>query len=350
MRHEIAYRPTFAQLRAELQPGEAILAESGAMLSHSQGIEVETGMRGGLVQSLKRSVFGGESFFLNRFVAREPGSVTFAPRLPGDLVQRELGHEPLFVQSSSFLAGSPEVELDTKFGGFRTFFAGEGLFLLRLTGPGEAFLSSFGAIDEVRLPPGERFTVDTGHVVAFESSIPYSVRRVGGLASTVLSGEGLVVEFEGPGTVWTQSRSPDAFLSWIASNVSPGGGAVVPVDYSSEPASDDASSGGPFAAGAAGSSGGNAAQNAGQSPKPRRARSGGRRGGTGSRRGTGSRGGRGKTGSGGKRGGSRSGRTGKTGSGRAGTGNGGRSRAGTREGGSRGPTGRSGGRSGTKNR
>ena len=191
-------------------------------------------MRGGFVQSLKRSVFGGESFFLNRFIAREPGSVTFAPRLPGDVIERDLGTEPLFVQSSSFLAGTPGVEIDTKFGGFKTFFAGEGLFLLRLTGPGRAFLSSFGAIDEIRLGAGEEYVVDTGHVVAFESSIPYSVRRVGGLASTVLSGEGLVVEFEGPGTVWTQSRSPDAFLSWIAANAPSGTGAVVPVDYSSD--------------------------------------------------------------------------------------------------------------------
>ncbi len=202
------------------------------MLGHTRGIDIETGMGGGFLQSLKRSVLGGESFFLNRFVAREPGSVTFAPRLPGDVIARDLGTEPLFVQSSSFLAGTPEVELDTKFGGFRTFFAGEGLFLLRLTGPGSAFLSSFGAIDEVPLRSGEQFVVDTGHVVAFESSTRYSVRRVGGLASTVLSGEGLVVEFEGPGTVWTQSRSPDAFLSWISANVS--GGGVVPVDYSSD--------------------------------------------------------------------------------------------------------------------
>ena len=227
MRHEISYRPTFAQLHVSLDRGEAVRAESGAMLGHTPGIDIETGASGGFLGSLKRSVFGGESFFLNTFAAREPGSVTFAPRLPGDVVERDLGYEPLFVQSSSFLAGTPAVDLDTKFGGFRTFFAGEGLFLLRLTGPGSAFLSSFGAIDEVPLAAGERVVVDTGHVVAFDASVDYTVRRVGGLKSTLLSGEGLVVEFEGPGTVWTQSRSPDAFLDWIAANVSQGG-AVVP--------------------------------------------------------------------------------------------------------------------------
>ena len=234
MRHEITYRPTFAQLEVLLEQGETVRAEAGAMLGHSQGIDIQTGTRGGFVQSLKRSVFGGESFFLNDFTAREPGSVTFAPRLPGDLIPREVGDEPLFVQSSSFLAGTTGIDIDTKFGGFKSFFAGEGLFLLRITGRGTAFLSSFGAIDERRLAPGERYVVDTGHVVAFEASLPYSVRRVGGLRSTVLSGEGLVVEFEGPGTIWTQSRSPDAFLSWIASNMPSRGGAVVPMDYSSD--------------------------------------------------------------------------------------------------------------------
>ena len=228
MRHEISYRPTFAQLQVSLDAGEAIRAEAGAMLGHTAGIDVETGTSGGLLGSLKRSVLGGESFFVNTFAARAPGSVTFAPRLPGDVVERRLGRESLFVQSSSFLAGTPGVELDTQFGGFRSFFAGEGLFLLRLTGHGTAFLSSFGAIDEVPLGAGERYVVDTGHVVAFDAAVDYSVRQVGGLKSTLLSGEGLVVEFDGPGTVWTQSRSPDAFLDWIASNVS-SGGAVVPV-------------------------------------------------------------------------------------------------------------------------
>ncbi len=268
MRHEISYRPTFAQLHVSLDRGEAVRAEAGAMLSHTAGIDIETGTSGGLLGSLKRSVLGGESFFLNTFAARDPGSVTFAPRLPGDVIERDLGYEPLFVQSSSFLAGTPSVDLDTKFGGFRTFFAGEGLFLLRLTGPGSAFLSSFGAIDEVPLAAGERVVVDTGHVVAFESSVDYSVRQVGGLKSTLLSGEGLVVEFEGPGTVWTQSRSPDAFLDWIVSNV-PQGGAVVPVGGAG-PGSSPAGAGGGDGGGAGGGGGGAPpAQGADQNPGPR---------------------------------------------------------------------------------
>nr|WP_205254572.1 MULTISPECIES: TIGR00266 family protein [Halorussus] len=352
MRHEISYRPTFAQLSVSLDRGEAVRAEAGAMLSHTAGIDVRTGTDGGLLGSLKRSVFGGESFFLNTFEAREPGSVTFAPRLPGDVIERDLGYEPLFVQSSSFLAGTPSVDLDTKFGGFRTFFAGEGLFLLRLAGPGSAFLSSFGAIDEVPLAAGERVVVDTGHVVAFEASVDYSVRRVGGLRSTLLSGEGLVVEFEGPGTVWTQSRSPDAFLDWIVSNV-PHGGAVVPVGDVG-PGSSSAGVGGGGGSGEAARQGGG--QPPGSGPAAGRGRANGGKSGPESPKRRGSTfevtrgGGRGRSGSRGAGGrNATDGGAGKAGAGRNRNGrasgvNGGSSSGGDSKGGSTGPSRRSGGK------
>jgi uncharacterized protein (TIGR00266 family) len=185
------------------------------MVSHTTGIDIQTSANGGLFKSLKRSVLGEESFFVNTFTASEPGSVTLAPALPGDVAHYDLSAETLYVQSSSYLAADDDIEVDTEFGGGRTFFGGEGLFLLTLTGTGPAFLSSYGAIDTVELDAGERYVVDTGHIVAFEETVDFSVRQVAGLKSTLFSGEGLVCEFEGPGTVWTQSRSPDAFLSWL---------------------------------------------------------------------------------------------------------------------------------------
>jgi len=121
----------------------------------------------------------------------------------------------LLVQSGSYLAADTGLSLDTSFGGGRTFFGGEGLFLLELDGQGDVFLSSYGAIQEVTLDPGEEYVVDTGHVVAFEGSTDFSVNRVGGLKSTLFSGEGLVCRFTGPGRVWLQSRSQDALLSWL---------------------------------------------------------------------------------------------------------------------------------------
>ena len=211
----IDHRPSFALLTVDLQAGEAVRAEAGAMVAKDDGIDVETGASGGLLGSLKRSVLGGESFFQNTFTAESAGSVSLAPALPGDVVRHDLAEETLYVQSGSYLASDPSIGLDTSFGGAKTFFGSEGLFLLELTGSGPAFLASYGAIQERDLDPGERYTVDTGHIVAFEGSASFDVRRVGGLKSTLFSGEGLVCEFEGPGRVWLQSRSQDAFLSWL---------------------------------------------------------------------------------------------------------------------------------------
>jgi uncharacterized protein (TIGR00266 family) len=211
----IDHRPSFALLTVDLETGEAIRSEAGAMVSHDDGIAVETGASGGLLGSLKRSVLGGESFFQNTFTAEAAGSVSLAPPLPGDIVREDLADDTLYIQSGSYLASHPDMELDTKFGGAKTFFGSEGLFLLSLTGTGPAFMASYGAIHERNLDAGEQFTVDTGHIVAFDASASFDVRRVGGLKSTLFSGEGLVCEFEGPGRVWLQTRSQDAFLSWL---------------------------------------------------------------------------------------------------------------------------------------
>ncbi|WP_439028512.1 TIGR00266 family protein [Haloarchaeobius sp. DT45] len=216
MEHEIRNRPSYALLDVDLAAGESLMAEAGALVSHTDGIDISTARgEGGLFKSVKRSVLGGESFFRNTYTAETPGHVTLAPALPGDVVAHELTGETLFVQAGSYLASAPSLDVDTKFGGARSFLGGEGFFLLELTGEGPVFLSSYGAVESVDLEAGERYTIDSGHVVAFEGTTSYDVRRVGGLKSTLFSGEGLVVDFEGPGTVWLQTRSEDAFLAWL---------------------------------------------------------------------------------------------------------------------------------------
>jgi uncharacterized protein (TIGR00266 family) len=215
MHHEIDYRPSFALLTLSLDAGESVRAEAGAMVSYSDGVTVETKANGGLLGSLKRSVMGGESFFQNTFSTETGGEVTLAPPLAGDVVEHELDDAAIMIQSGSYMASHPDIELDTKFGGGRSFFGGEGLFLLKATGTGPVYLSSYGAIHEVDLVEGERYTVDTGHIVAFEESARFDVERVGGLKSTLFSGEGLVCTFTGPGKVWLQTRSQDALLAWL---------------------------------------------------------------------------------------------------------------------------------------
>jgi uncharacterized protein (TIGR00266 family) len=199
-----------------LDPGEQIRVEAGSMVSMSEGMTIETKMQGGLLKSLARSVLGGESFFVNLYCApAQGGEITVAPALPGDLTVLELAGDALMVQSGAFVASATTIDTNAAWGGAKTFFASEGLIMLRAEGSGPLILGSYGAIHELNLEAGQTYTVDTGHLVAFSANIGFRVRRVGGLRSTLLSGEGLVVDLTGPGRVLMQTRSADAFLSWL---------------------------------------------------------------------------------------------------------------------------------------
>jgi len=215
MQTEVLYRPSYSLTRVQLEPGEQVRVEAGAMVSMSDGVNIETHMQGGLLKSLARSVLGGESLFVNTYNAPQGGELTLAPALPGDMFVVEIKNETLMVQSGSFVASALSVELDTAWGGAKTFFASEGLIMLRASGSGTLVLSSYGAIHELNLAAGQKHTVDTGHLVAFSAAIGFHVRQVGGLKSTLFSGEGLVVDLTGPGRVLLQTRSVDAFLAWL---------------------------------------------------------------------------------------------------------------------------------------
>jgi uncharacterized protein (TIGR00266 family) len=160
-------------------------------------------------------MFGGESFFQNTYQAPSGGGeVAVAPPLPGDLLQVNLDSR-LMVQSGSYVASEMGVELDTEWSGAKTFFASEGLIMLRASGRGQLLVSSYGAIHDMELEAGQKHTVDSGHLVAFTEGIDFRVRKVGGIKSTLFSGEGLVVDLTGPGRVLMQSRSTDQFLAWL---------------------------------------------------------------------------------------------------------------------------------------
>lgn len=220
MKVAIDYRPSYSLAIATLEPNEEIRVEAGSMVAMSEGITLETKAAGGLLASLKRSILGGESFFMNTYRApNSGGEIMLAPPLPGDLTVLELQGESLLVQSGAYVASSQGISVDTKFGGARTFFASEGLFLLKCSGTGTLIVSSYGAIHERELTAGETFTVDTGHLVVFAENIGFSVRAVGGIKSTLFSGEGLVVDLAGAGRILMQTRSSDAFLTWLMPQV-----------------------------------------------------------------------------------------------------------------------------------
>ncbi len=226
MQADILYRPSYSMAVVTLVSGEEIRVESGSMVSMTQGMQLKTRVEGGVLRSLQRSLLGGESFFMNIFQAPPGGGqINLAPALPGDMMILNMRNESLLVQSGSYVASSMGIEIDTKWGGARTFFASEGLIMLRASGVGLLLLSSYGAIHPVDLGVGQRYTVDTGHIVAFTEGMGFGVRSIGNVRSTLFSGEGFVVDLVGPGRVYMQTRSEDAFLAWLIPTLRPDQGA-----------------------------------------------------------------------------------------------------------------------------
>ncbi|NIM95406.1 MAG: TIGR00266 family protein [Anaerolineales bacterium] len=216
MQVEILYRPSYSVARVTLDQSEKIQTESGAMVGMSPDMEMETEAKGGVLKSIARSMFGGESFFMNTYTGENDGDrILLAPPLPGDIAVVELQNDSLLVQSGSYLASSEGVQVDTKWSGAKTFFGSEGLVMLRVSGTGTLIISSYGAIHPMELNVSEKYVVDTGHLVSFEEVIGYDVKKVAGWKSTLFSGEGLVAELTGPGKINLQSRSQDSFLSWL---------------------------------------------------------------------------------------------------------------------------------------
>lgn len=215
MQIEILHRPSYSLAVAKLTPNERIRAEAGAMVSMSSSVAIETKAEGGILKSLGRAVLGGESFFQNFFVASaQGGEVTLAPDLPGDLMLIELRGNKLMIQAGSYMASENGVELTAKVS-VKAFMSAEGISMLEASGSGKLLVSSYGAIFDRTIASGEKYIVDTSHLVAFDATMGVTPKTVGGIKSTLFSGEGLVVELTGPGTIYMQTRSPKALIDWI---------------------------------------------------------------------------------------------------------------------------------------
>jgi uncharacterized protein (TIGR00266 family) len=217
--YEIQHAPAYASLKLQLRSNQAVLVESGAMAAMDPWIKMKSKVQGGLMKGLGR-MLGGESLFVSEFVSEgKPGELYVSPGVPGDVQHYYLnGKNSLMVQSSGFVAASPTVTIDTKFQGFKGFFSGESLFLLKATGTGDIWFSSYGAVLEI--PVNGDYVVDTGYVVAFEDTLSYNVEMMGGLSwkglrTGVFGGEGLVCRFSGQGRLWIQSRHLTPLINFL---------------------------------------------------------------------------------------------------------------------------------------
>lgn len=213
MDYEIRGNPDQADVMFSLGPGESILVEAGAMSYMSSHLEATPRLIGGLLKGIARKFLGGESLFLTEYKAPQPGFVAISPTCPGSVLTRQLNGDAMMLTAGSFLACTPQIELSTRFGGLKAFFSGEGAFVVECQGTGQLFFNSYGAVVE-REVKGE-LTVDTGHVVAWEPTLDYEIRGMGGLKQTLLSGEGLVMAFSGAGKIYLQTRYLGGLVSWL---------------------------------------------------------------------------------------------------------------------------------------
>lgn len=215
MDNKIHFAPSYAMAEVTLAQGETLTVESGSMVAMTAGMTIATKIAGSFFGALLRKLLGGESLFVNHYSG--PGKVYVAPPLSGDIILRKLTPgQPLLIQADSYLAHIGDVKLRLRWGGFRTLFGGEGAFLLEASGDGQVWLNCYGALREMDVREGG-LIVDTGHVVAFESSLTYKLTTAGGgLFAAWKSGEGLVFKFAGKGKLWIQSRTEGGLVGWVS--------------------------------------------------------------------------------------------------------------------------------------
>ena len=202
-------------LKVELEPGENVTAEPGAMVYMKGDIEIKTSS-GGILKGIMRSMLGGESFWLNTYRARSQAEIWFAPSLPGDIEALEINGKGLIIQDTSYLAHHGDISIGTAWRGFRGLLAEGELFWLKAEGRGLVWVTSYGGLEKLELKPGERVIVDNFHFVAMDDGMKWKVRKFGGLKSFLFGGEGLVIEVEGPGRLVLQTRSLPPFIGLIS--------------------------------------------------------------------------------------------------------------------------------------
>ncbi len=215
MEYEIVKNP-MGLIQFSMNKGDKVTAEAAAMVFMRGDIETVTRMRkGGFLKSLKAAALGGESFFVNDFIANSDNcTLGLTGNTLGDI---EVIHvtEEFIVQSGAFVGSTGGLTLDTKWQGFTKGIFGSNLFMLKTVGTGEMFVNAWGGIIKKELKDGEKMILDNYQLVALSSRASYRVTKHGGFKTTLFGGEALVIEIVGPGTVYLQTKSIMEFVRAI---------------------------------------------------------------------------------------------------------------------------------------
>lgn len=206
MQYEIKGAP-LPYVEIQLNPGESLKCQGGAMSWMSSGLRMET--KGGGLGKMFSKALTGESMFENIYTADAPGYIAFASSMPGNIlaVQIEPGKD-MICQKSAYLAATRGVDISIffqkKLGA--GFFGGEGFIMQKLSGSGLVFVEIDGSVEIKDLAPGEQIQIDTGYLAMMESTCTMDVQTVGSVKNALLGGEGLFnTVVRGPGRVWLQS-------------------------------------------------------------------------------------------------------------------------------------------------
>lgn len=207
----------FRMLKVTIRKKQVLVVEPGAMASCDAGLLCLTKMNGGFLKALAQKFLGNESFFINYYGNPTDSEKTLhlTQGTPGDIVERELKNESIFIEPGSFIASTEGIRRSVVWAGFASFFAGEGLFRIQLTGHGKIWYGSYGAIVEKEII-GD-YIVDSGHLLSYPPSIHLSLKLSGGLISSFLSKEGFVLKLSGQGKILLQTRSVQGLAQWLNS-------------------------------------------------------------------------------------------------------------------------------------
>jgi len=215
MRSTINGAPSFSYVHIDLSPAESVIAESGAMQSMSTDIDIKAQTNGGFFSALAKSLFGGESFFVNKFTNNSSSEkrVTISQANPGEIVSTEMNGNTLYLQKGAYIASTSGVKVSASWAGFSSFFGGQGLFRLKVKGNGTLWYGGYGAILAKDLD-GD-LIVDGGYLLGYEGDVKISVTLPGGIFSSLFGGEGLVSRLNGKGKVYIQTRSIKGLAGWL---------------------------------------------------------------------------------------------------------------------------------------
>ena len=212
-------------LELSMQPGDKVFAESGQLSWMSMAIQMQTstsagGQQGGFLGALGRSVAGGTLFMTEYTAVGGPGLLTFAAKLPGQVLPVEVTPSSGYmVHRHGFMCGTPGVQFSI---GFQQklgagVFGGTGFRMQRLTGQGQAWVELNGEVVVYDLQPGNTLRVHPGHVGMYQDGVQFNITTVPGIKNALFGGDGIfLAALTGPGKVWLQSMSMSHLAHAIA--------------------------------------------------------------------------------------------------------------------------------------